>query len=82
MHIMIFVSIAVLINHLDGKLAISVGSKMIPPYFDRAQGDKQILNQAVKHLGKQLKGIPYKGITIKEALSFIGYPNVSLDVKG
>ena len=54
---------------------------MTPPYFDRAQGDKQILNQAVKYLGKQLKGIPYKGITIKEALSFIGYPDVSLDVK-
>jgi len=55
---------------------------MTPSYFDRAQGDKQLLNQACKYLGKQLKGIPYKGITIKEALNFIGYQNVSLDVKG
>lgn len=55
---------------------------MIPPYFDRAQGDKQILNQACKHLGKALKGTPYKGVSIKEALAFIGYPNGSLDIKG
>ena len=55
---------------------------MTPPQLNRTQGDKQILNQAEKHLGTQLNGIPYKGITIKEALSFIGYPNVSLDVKG
>lgn len=55
---------------------------MIPPYFDRTMGDMQILNQACRHLGKALKGTPYKGITIKEALSFIGYPNVSLDMKG
>lgn len=54
---------------------------MTPSYFDRATGDQQLLNQACKHLGKPLKGTPYKGITIKEAFVFIGYPNTRIDVK-
>lgn len=48
----------------------------------RAQADMDILNKACRYLGKPIKGIPYKGISLKEAQAFIGYPEVKLGIKG
>lgn len=44
--------------------------------------DKILLNNAIKMSNRRVKGTMYKYITIKEALTFIGYPEQSkIDVK-
>lgn len=54
---------------------------MVTRQDDRPRDDMSILNRACRMFGKKVGNTPYTGLTIKEALAYIGYPDVKLDTK-